>query len=156
MAAAGSGPLPLSGQAVAFLRRGALLLGELSVVSGGPFLYRLPLSTPRTIPDEGIPEASLAQMSLTAAGPQHQQPQMQAQQRDTGPLTNLVAPPVFRHANDAPIPQQHPHEERETQALLVRALQQLLGVGAESLQLLDVDGEVRHFSVLYEQLNFKW
>ncbi|KAL8441629.1 hypothetical protein Emag_007009 [Eimeria magna] len=50
---------------------------------------------------------------------------------------------------------QQQQQEKRTQQVLVRALQHLIEIAAESLQLLDIDGEVRHFSVLHEKLQFK-
>lgn len=154
-AAAGRGALPVPGQAVAFFRRGAILLNELSAVTRSPLFYRLPTRIPRGMLEEDPVEGSLA--AVQARATVQQSPNQQHQQLLTGSLTSLATPQFFRPTSN-PAQSEHSHQpqERRTQELLVRALQYLIGIGAESLQLLDVDGEVRHFSVLYEKLHFKW
>lgn len=159
--AVGGGPLPLAGQAVALLRRRAILLSELSAVAGNPFLYRMNSSTVNAPHGDSTPDTSISQVNITSAEQQQlvqqqQLPQAQQQQRNSESLPN--APPArgARPTHNTGVQQQNAQHERATQEILVRALQHLLEVGAESLQLLDVDGEVRHFSVLHEQLNFKW
>ncbi|OEH76866.1 hypothetical protein cyc_06133 [Cyclospora cayetanensis] len=152
----GAGPSPFSGQAIAFLRRGASLLTELSSASRSPFVYRMPPSELHDTHEEPRSENSLAQLSLIATGHQQQQEQrheLQPPRRYTSSLRGSQAPRRVRPSSNVGTQQQQ--DDRATQEVLVRALQHILGVGAESLQLLDIDGEVRHFSVLYEQLNFK-
>ena len=158
----GGNTLPLTGQAVALLRRRAILLSELSAVAGNPFLYRMNSGAVHQPHGDSGPDTSLAQLSFASAEQQQllqQQQQLpQAQQQPGNPETLVSAPPArgTRPPHNTSVQQQNQQHERATQELLVRALQHLLEVGAESLQLLDVDGEVRHFSVLHEQLNFKW
>lgn len=145
-AAASGGPLPLAGQAVAFLRRRAILLTELSAVAGNPLLYRTATNVangPRTD-------------TTSVASFTHLQHQTQQQPVGTDSLQNAQVSREVRPPLSAGTQQQDQEQEKVTQERLVRAVQHLLEVGAESLQLLDVDGEVRHFSVLHEQLNFKW
>lgn len=137
----------MSGRAFAFFRRRSFILNEVSTITGGHFLCRLPQSPARGAHEDSSSRVSTAEPNL--AGEQ----QRQEQQRDSDSLAGLAVPRLFPHVSDTSQQQQ---QERQTQELLVRALQHLLGIGAESLQLLDIDGEVRHFSVLYETLHFKW
>ncbi|KAL8273455.1 hypothetical protein Esti_002521 [Eimeria stiedai] len=140
--------LPFSGQAAAIFRRGVLLLSELSAISGGTVLYGASPGVHRRALEAS--DASSGNMTLAERQPR-------APPRLTSSLPRVPAARILHHPGMSTTvrQQRQQQQERQTQQLLVRALQHLVGIAAESLQLLDIDGEVRHFSVLYEKLDFK-
>ncbi|KAL8429149.1 hypothetical protein ACSSS7_006753 [Eimeria intestinalis] len=124
---------------------------ELSALSGGTVLYEAsPGLHGRSLEEQDAGASDISRENLILAE-RHQRGPL----RPTSPPTGFPGARILHHLNMTTTGGQQQQLEKRTQQLLVRALQHLVGIAAESLQLLDIDGEVRHFSVLYENLHFK-
>ncbi|KAL8449958.1 hypothetical protein Emed_002699 [Eimeria media] len=151
----GPGGLHFPGQAAILLRREAFILSGMSAISGGTALLEpRPSIHGRALEGHDAEASEASRENMIQAEPYHR-----GSLRLTTSVPGFPAARILRHPTvsmSSTVRQRHQQQqEKRIQQLLVRALQHLVEVAAESLQLLDVDGEVRHFSILHEKLHFK-